>query len=290
MNEEKRKDAEPKNIGASDADQKGGSGSGGGSGSRARNRTVMLTPEMTGQVRALLNTDEPATGPQRRDPLADLLPPVGGDYVRPGGGIRPGAESSRMSELASSEDLGGERLPTGRMRPSGGMRPGSPPANSSFSMGAASGSFATQGAPRHQAVGGQVITAKAAKSKIVGFFVSFDKDNNGEVYEIRSGRWLLTSRPTDHSDFILIEDESISPLHAIVRATNDGKIQILDQLSEFGTAITSKGAAEEQDITGSMTSVSHGDRIRFGRRVFVVCLVPKAAEVTGGVAEEDRSS
>lgn len=286
MNEEKRKDAEAKTSSAADADQKGGGL--GGSGSRARNRTVMLTPEMTGQVRALLNTDEPSATPQRRDPLADLLPPSGSDYVRPGGGLRASSESARISDLASEES---DRPPTGRMRGSAGGRGAAPSAaNPSFSMGAASGSFATHSAPRSAGPVGQVVMGKAAKSKIIGFFVSFDRDNNGEVYEIRSGRWLLTSRATDHSDFILIEDESISPLHAIVRATNDGKIQILDQLSEFGTAVFTKGGTEEQDITGSMTSVSHGDRIRFGKRMFVVCLVPKGADSSGAGAEEGRSA
>ena len=116
---------------------------------------------------------------------------------------------------------------------------------------------------------------KAPKTKIVGFLISFDADQNGDVYEIRSGRWLLTSRPTDHGDYILIQDESISPLHAIIRATGEGRIQVLDQLSEFGTAVVRKGSEDEEDSTGTMVNVDHGDTVRFGKRKFTVCLVPR---------------
>lgn len=272
MNEERRKELEKeaKTATTNENDPKGGTAS------RARNRTVMLTPEMTGQVRALLGNEEPAG--QRRDPLADLLPPMGGGYTRPGAGRGFSEPSKQIDYAPEVPEAGGERTPTGRLRSTGSLRSSGPGANPpAFSVGAAPVS--------RGAMSSQSVTAKLARTKIIGFLVSFDKDDNGEVFEIRAGRWLLTSRPTDHSDYILIEDESISPLHAIVRATNDGKVQILDQLSEFGTAVTPKSEGEEQDITGSMTSVGHGDRIRFGKRVFTVCLVPKVAEVQGESSE-----
>ena len=116
---------------------------------------------------------------------------------------------------------------------------------------------------------------KAPASKVVGFLVSYDKDAHGEVYEVRAGRWLLTSRPTDHGDYILVNDESISPLHAIVRATKEGKIQVLDQLSEFGTGVIRAGAEQEEEVAGAMVGVDHGDSIRFGERFFVVVTIPK---------------
>jgi pSer/pThr/pTyr-binding forkhead associated (FHA) protein len=116
---------------------------------------------------------------------------------------------------------------------------------------------------------------RSPKSRIVGFFISFDKLENGEVFEIRVGRWLLTSRTTDHGDNILIDDESVSPLHAIVRATSEGKLQVLDQLSEFGTGVTRVGSSNEDEVAGAMVNLSHGDKVRFGKRHFVVCIVPK---------------
>ena len=118
------------------------------------------------------------------------------------------------------------------------------------------------------------VSSNSPQSKLIGMLVCFDNNPNGEIVEIRTGRWLLTSRPTDLGDFIMIEDESISPLHGIIRATHDGKVQVLDQLSEYGTTVTKSDSGEEIDIAGKMVLVDHGDTIRFGERTFTVCLVP----------------
>ena len=48
----------------------------GNAASRARNRTVLLTPEVTGQVRAMLNEDESEDDKGFKDPLSNLLPPM----------------------------------------------------------------------------------------------------------------------------------------------------------------------------------------------------------------------
>lgn len=130
-----------------------------------------------------------------------------------------------------------------------------------------------------------VTPQKVPATKVVGFLVSYDKDQNGEVYEIRAGRWLLTSRPTDHGDYILVNDDTISPLHAIVRATKEGKIQVLDQLSEFGTGVMRAGQSEEEEVAGAMVGVEHGDTIRFGERFFMVVTIPavkRAAAASNG--------
>lgn len=119
------------------------------------------------------------------------------------------------------------------------------------------------------------IQLSSRDSLIVGFMISFDNQQSGEVFEIRSGRWLVTSRPTNHGEFILINDSSISPLHAIVRATANGVVQVLDQLSEYGTTVVKAGTSEEIEISGTMIALEHGDVIRFGERKFIVCLVPR---------------
>ena len=111
--------------------------------------------------------------------------------------------------------------------------------------------------------------------RLVGLLVSYDVREEGEIFEIRSGRFLITSRPTDNGDYLLINDASVSPLHAIVRATEDGKIQVLDQLSEFGTGLRRSGGEEEEEVAGGLATVSHGDTVRFGKRLFVVVSIPK---------------
>lgn len=255
-----------------------------GTSSRARNRTVLLTPEITGQVRSMLGGGgEPARERTARDPLADLLPPLSGTES-------PSPRPSKMFQESQPDygsDLPSEtgraveddRDPTGKMRLSGQTRvqnvqPQPAP------------SFSVKPAARQQAQSN--VVARSPQSKIVGFLISFDHNKFGEVYEIRAGRWLLTSRPTDHGDYILIDDETISPLHAIIRATREGVVQILDQLSEYGTAVVSAGSTEEQEVTGSLVGVDHGDVVRFGERRFVVCMVPEVSIPSSGSDDDEE--
>lgn len=113
----------------------------------------------------------------------------------------------------------------------------------------------------------------SANSKILGVLVSFDDNPMGTLTELRVGRWLVTSQPTDLGDFIMIDDPSVSPLHGIIRASANGKLQVLDQLSEYGTVITKSLTGEEIDIAGKMVEIEHGDKIKFGERNFHVCLI-----------------
>lgn len=283
--------------------------------SRARNRTVMLTPEMTGQVRALLHQDpsQYVEEESAEDPLEDFLPPLvdwDAQDQDPAESAEvyqqeaPAADAFVQEEEAPAfdpmtmlappvkpEPPVQRELPPMTSRPQ--SRPAEPqvaapaptppaPAPRAAAKPAAPASRPPQAsfsvnpqarAPR--SAGGAQPVSTTGKTKIVAFLISFDSDENGEVYEIRSGRWLVTSRPTDHGEFILIHDETISPLHAIVRATKDGTLQVLDQLSEFGTGVQKVGESEEIDVAGGLESVSHGDVIRFGQRRFVVCLVPE---------------
>lgn len=254
--------------------------------SRARNRTVMLTPEMTGQVRNMLGRDE-NTG--RPDPVNDVMS-GGWNSVEPGFSSRqsaPPAETPAETANGPAEPpMERERAITGKIaRPLVSDRPhlfSDPGQHASAGVRAGAGAPPPQAAPgkaiaeaAKRGPGGSGVVSKAPKTKIVGFLITFDADQNGDVFEIRSGRWLLTSRPTDHGDYILVQDESISPLHAIIRASAEGKIQVLDQLSEFGTAVIRKGSDTEEDTTGTMVNVEHGDIVRFGKRKFVVCVVPR---------------
>ncbi len=366
MNEEKRFGTAGQNFGraADEPEDKKNSTS---AASRARNRTVMLTPEMTGQVRALLYQDPEEEAATQTGGVADSLPPL--DWSRPGQeasvpeeeeveaesnesygrdlssdrdskGRRSGSTSKiDVSQFAEALDMRQEAkaesgtgfpnvaapaapsgigavssnpptshgLGLGGSIPSGGgmglglggigasqgeSRPSRPTTSSAlnsiqpaFSVNSTTPSpaptvrpgpaaaAARPAAPAAKA-GSVIQAAKPAATKIIGFLVSMDKDKNGEVYEIRAGRWVLTSRPTDHGDYILINDESISPLHAIIRATKDGKIQVLDQLSEHGSGVISVSSDEEEDAAGSTVTVEHGDTVRFGARFFTVCMIP----------------
>lgn len=280
-------------------------------GSRARNRTVMLTPEMTGQVRALLYQDPEE---EQADSVNDSLQQ--GDWSRPEGSgttslqerAKEGADfgkdfSAARQDSPRPERRGGstgkidvdavnEVISTPLSRPSDTFRrpgPVSNPGNAPRSpgLGVATGGIGvgrkspSESRQRPSSTNLQA-AVQAPTSRVIGFLVSYDKEKNGEVHQICAGRWLITSRPTDHGEYILIRDETVSPLHAIVRATQDGKVQILDQLSEFGTGVQRVGTDAEQEVAGAMVAVDHGDIVRLGKRRFVVCLVPKTGTANEG--------
>jgi hypothetical protein len=241
--------------------------------SRARNQTVMLTPEVTGQVRALLNKNSGQKS--GGDPLSELLPPASSSWE-----AQPHAPVAKPVDQCTTTVFSTEALNSSKpvfgmnSQQAFGAAPVEPGPAPQHPMTQVQPQATVAVAPQPQAVPAPQPVAER-KSRIVGFLVSFDNDDNGEVFEIGAGRWLVTSRATEHGEFILIADETISPLHAIVRATKNGSIQILDQLSEYGTGVTPPGEEEEEEITGTMITVDHGSLVRFGKRNFVVCMVPQ---------------
>ena len=118
-----------------------------------------------------------------------------------------------------------------------------------------------------------LVSKDLAERKLVGVLMSFYDDPNGEAIELRAGRWFITSRGTNLGDYILIEDDKVGPLHGVIRVQEDGKILILDQLSDSGTAVIKKESGKEIDITGKSLALEHGDIIKFGRRTFTACLL-----------------
>lgn len=197
------------------------------SSSRARNRTVMLTPEITGQVRARIAQE-----------MEQGFTPA----AKPGAGFEtPGSGT------------GSTYAPAGRT-PSPGD----------------SGEFKPVQASAGPAKAG---IAWQKETPIVGFLVSFDVNPNGDVYELRTGRVMITSQAAPGSNCLVIKDDTVSPMHAIMRVSGSGEIQVLDQLSEFGTKIQRFGATEEEQLSGDKGSVEHGDIIKFGNRKFHVCII-----------------
>ena len=108
--------------------------------------------------------------------------------------------------------------------------------------------------------------------------MSFDKDSNGEVYILRSGRLVVSSQQPSGGSYLLIKDATVSNMHAIIRVTDSGEIQVLDQLSEAGTIIKRFGSGEVVNLSGDKTSVDHGDIVSFGDRKFHVCILARQEE------------
>jgi hypothetical protein len=224
---------------------------------RARNRTVMLSPEMTGAVRARiahglvssqggseqLGGKEPIANPASR--AVDPVVPVHNPSANKGASETVSHDSSRSAPLLSPHPLVVSNAPINR---SAIQRP---------SVNVNSGSYT-----RYQKV-----------TPIAGFLVSYDLNSDGEVFEIRTGRIVVTSDESSPGNLIHIADESVSPSHAVLRMTPEGELQVLDQLSEFGTIVRRSGSDDILQLCGDKSALFNGDVLQVGNRSFHVCLV-----------------
>lgn len=53
-------------------------------------------------------------------------------------------------------------------------------------------------------------------------------------------------------------------------------MQVLDQLSEFGTKVRRSGTGEVCHLSGDKSGLYHGDVLQIGNRSFHVCLVARS--------------
>lgn len=272
-----------------------GESAGAESTTRARNRTVMLSPEITGQVRARMAAQEIETAKETaKDPDQFQLPTPAPRTDLPPAIVR---NDAGRSEAPARPELGRAEPP--RPVPPLGMSSAPEPRPSTGSASGAGAAAASVAAmPRalrpNQPVALQmpapaptpadlvsVPVSRIVWSKqtpIVGFLVSFDHDKNGESFELRSGRLVITSEAASTGSYLLIADESVSPMHAIMRVSAGGEVQVLDQLSEAGTFVRRFEAQSEEALSGDKTTVEHGDIIRFGSRAFHVCVLALAEQ------------
>lgn len=211
---------------------------------RARNRTVMLTPEITGQVRARLAQELEQGGPPKPEQAS--------------GGFGGSADRREASAFGGT--------PAGFTPPGSGF--GGVPDGGRARM-----TEDVAAAPRAKSAQSGEGVFWTKPTKIVGFLVSYDKNPNGDVFELRTGRFIVTSEVAGTGNHIVIVDPSVSPMHAIVRVSDNGEVQVLDQLSEFGTTIKSYGSSKQEQLSGDKGSLEHGDIVHFGKRTFNVCIL-----------------
>lgn len=128
---------------------------------------------------------------------------------------------------------------------------------------------------RHEQIHEQIFWK--SPSQLVGFLVSYDYDPLGSYVELRKGRLLVSADADASGNRLIINHDTVSPMHAIMRIADGGAVQVLDQLSEFGTRIVRGGsgqdAGEELLLSGDKASIRNGDVLSFGERNFHVCLV-----------------
>jgi len=112
-----------------------------------------------------------------------------------------------------------------------------------------------------------------AETQLVGFLVTFDNEPTGAYLELRTGRLIVTSQQEGSGNCLVLPDESVSPMHAVMRVAAGGVVQVLDQLSESGTRIRKCDTGEEVLLSGEKGVLEHGDVVSFGNRSFHVCLI-----------------
>ena len=110
------------------------------------------------------------------------------------------------------------------------------------------------------------------ETPLVGFLVTFSNNPNGEFYDLREGKLVITSQINKNMSSLVINDESVSMMHAIMKISND-KISLLDQFSENGTTIKHFGSSNVVELSGESEYIQDKDIITFGNVTFKVCLI-----------------
>lgn len=303
---------------------------------RARNRTVVLSAEITNQVRARLPQEKAPPSAveasishqQKREPVLEesvrARPAVSAEAEAP---IRNSAMATPVTPdiVEAVREIDAERPRSAATHQQASETPvsrregGAPPARKGVAMRApAPGARNVVGRERGvspvgvrppapsrvepqppseqtrsarelvsgldyaaSAEGSDVVHSQAIvwvpKTRLVGFLVSFDRSPTGEAFELRSGRFSVSSKATGQPNTLVIEDDTVSDAHAVVRVSPRGEIQVLDNLSQHGTRIKRFGSGEPLEISGEKASLEDGDVVSFGSRSFEICLIKGSA-------------
>ncbi len=109
-------------------------------------------------------------------------------------------------------------------------------------------------------------------SLLVGFLISFHKNPNGDFYELRAGKLIITNQPVSNINSLVITDDSISSMHALMKIS-ENEITLFDQFSENGTSVKHMKDEEIKKISGDSEKILDKDLITFGNITFKVCLI-----------------
>lgn len=136
--------------------------------------------------------------------------------------------------------------------------------------------------PTKRSTGNPVMFEEAKSSHIinltplVGWFIGYGETKAGLTYEVRTGRFLITKEALLDSDVVL-EDDTLSTPHCILKASADDGISIQDLMSENGTSVKKSNRAKFQTCDGP-TPLNSGDVIKLGGTEMLVVLVPQAGK------------
>ncbi len=106
---------------------------------------------------------------------------------------------------------------------------------------------------------------------LVGWLVDY-RDPRGLGVEIRESQFFVSRERLKPSDMIL-DDESISTPHAMVRITRQNGVEIQDLMSESGIRVRRRDSTSWQTVE-ERVKLQHGDRVQFGNIEYLIVLVP----------------
>jgi Uncharacterised protein family UPF0547/FHA domain len=106
---------------------------------------------------------------------------------------------------------------------------------------------------------------------LVGWFVSFE-DPKRKSIEIRGNKFFITRTQIRPGDLV-VDNESVSSPHALVKVVDGGKVYLQDLLSEHGSAFKDPNSTEYNPVTDGVT-ISSGSFIKLGNSEFLLVMIP----------------
>ena len=98
------------------------------------------------------------------------------------------------------------------------------------------------------------------------------------VYPLRSAQHLITLGRSGESD-VVIPDRSVSRRHALIKRSDDGRMQVLDAGSSNGTSVNGRNVLTRG--AGPPSPLAPGDTLRLGSLEFTLAHAAALREMAG---------
>ena len=110
------------------------------------------------------------------------------------------------------------------------------------------------------------------QTPLIGFLITFNNNPNGDFYELREGKLVITSQMNKNMNSLVINDESIAVMHTVMKITSN-KIALLDPFGENVTTLKHFNSDEVIELSEESEIIKDKDIVTFGNVTFKVCLI-----------------
>ena len=110
------------------------------------------------------------------------------------------------------------------------------------------------------------------QTPLIGFLITFNNNPNGDFYELREGKLVITSQMNKNINSLVINDESIAVMHAVMKITSN-KITLLDPFGENVTTLKHFNSDEVIELSEESIIIKEKDKVSFGYVTVKVCLI-----------------